>query len=28
MGKIKDGDSLVLASFGSGFTSAIAIIKW
>jgi len=27
-GKIKDGDLLVLASFGSGFTWASAIMKW
>jgi len=27
-GKIKDGDLLVLAAFGSGFTWASAIIKW
>jgi len=28
LGKIKDGDTLVLAAFGSGFTWASAIIKW
>jgi 3-oxoacyl-[acyl-carrier-protein] synthase III len=28
MGKIKDGDTVVLAAFGSGFTWASAIIKW
>jgi 3-oxoacyl-[acyl-carrier-protein] synthase-3 len=27
-GKIKEGDTLVLAAFGSGFTWASAIIKW
>lgn len=27
-GKIKDGDTVVLAAFGSGFTWASAIIKW
>jgi 3-oxoacyl-[acyl-carrier-protein] synthase-3 len=27
-GKIKSGDTLVLAAFGSGFTWASAIIKW
>lgn len=27
-GKIKEGDNLVLAAFGSGFTWASAIIKW
>lgn len=27
-GKIKDGDTIVLAAFGSGFTWASAIIKW
>jgi 3-oxoacyl-[acyl-carrier-protein] synthase-3 len=27
-GKIKEGDSVVLAAFGSGFTWASAIIKW
>ena len=27
-GKIKEGDTLVLAAFGSGFTLASAIIKW
>ncbi|MEO0038315.1 MAG: hypothetical protein RIQ59_1526 [Bacteroidota bacterium] len=27
-GKIKDGDIIVLAAFGSGFTWASAIIKW
>lgn len=27
-GKIKDGDCVVLAAFGSGFTWASAIIKW
>ncbi len=27
-GKIKDGDLLVLAAFGSGFTWASAIMKW
>jgi hypothetical protein len=28
LGKIKDGDTVVLAAFGSGFTWASAIIKW
>jgi len=28
MGKLKDGDLLVLAAFGSGFTWASAAIKW
>lgn len=28
LGKIKDGDTIVLAAFGSGFTWASAIIKW
>jgi len=28
MGKIKDGDIVVLAAFGSGFTWASAILKW
>lgn len=28
LGKIKSGDTLVLAAFGSGFTWASAIIKW
>jgi 3-oxoacyl-[acyl-carrier-protein] synthase-3 len=28
LGKIKEGDTLVLAAFGSGFTWASAIIKW
>ena len=28
LGKIKKGDTLVLAAFGSGFTWASAIIKW
>lgn len=28
MGKIKEGDTIVLAAFGSGFTWASAIIKW
>jgi 3-oxoacyl-[acyl-carrier-protein] synthase-3 len=28
MGKVKDGDIVVLAAFGSGFTWASAIIKW
>lgn len=28
LGKIKEGDVLVLAAFGSGFTWASAIIKW
>lgn len=28
MGKIKEGDTVVLAAFGSGFTWASAIIKW
>ena len=27
-GKIKEGDTIVLAAFGSGFTWASAIIKW
>ena len=27
-GKIKDGDLVVLAAFGSGFTWASAIIRW
>jgi len=27
-GKIKEGDNVVLAAFGSGFTWASAIIKW
>jgi 3-oxoacyl-[acyl-carrier-protein] synthase III len=27
-GKIKEGDTLVLAAFGSGFTWGSAIIKW
>ena len=27
-GKIKEGDNIVLAAFGSGFTWASAIIKW
>lgn len=27
-GKVKEGDTLVLAAFGSGFTWASAIIKW
>ena len=27
-GKINDGDTVVLAAFGSGFTWASAIIKW
>ncbi|MGB3773902.1 MAG: 3-oxoacyl-[acyl-carrier-protein] synthase III C-terminal domain-containing protein, partial [Leeuwenhoekiella sp.] len=27
-GKIKDGDHVVLAAFGSGFTWASAVIKW
>ena len=27
-GKIKDGDLLVLAAFGAGFTWASAIMKW
>jgi 3-oxoacyl-[acyl-carrier-protein] synthase-3 len=27
-GKIKEGDTVVLAAFGSGFTWASAIIKW
>ncbi|MNL49971.1 3-oxoacyl-[acyl-carrier-protein] synthase 3 [compost metagenome] len=27
-GKIKSGDTVVLAAFGSGFTWASAIIKW
>ena len=27
-GKIKEGDLVVLASFGSGFTWASAIIRW
>ena len=27
-GKIKEGDTIVLAAFGSGFTWACAIIKW
>ena len=27
-GKLKEGDHLVLAAFGSGFTWASAIIKW
>ncbi|HTO38059.1 MAG TPA: beta-ketoacyl-ACP synthase III [Brumimicrobium sp.] len=27
-GKIKDGDTVVLAAFGSGFTWASAVIKW
>jgi 3-oxoacyl-[acyl-carrier-protein] synthase III len=28
LGKIKEGDTVVLAAFGSGFTWASAIIKW
>jgi 3-oxoacyl-[acyl-carrier-protein] synthase-3 len=28
LGKIKEGDTIVLAAFGSGFTWASAIIKW
>ncbi|MFY7739452.1 MAG: 3-oxoacyl-ACP synthase III family protein [Flavobacterium sp.] len=28
LGKIKDGDTVVLAAFGSGFTWASTIIKW
>lgn len=28
LGKIKDGDVVVLAAFGSGFTWASAVIKW
>ena len=27
-GKIKEGDLVVLAAFGSGFTWASAIIRW
>ncbi len=27
-GRVKDGDTLVLAAFGAGFTWASAIIKW
>jgi len=27
-GKIKEGDTIVLAAFGSGFTWASSIIKW
>ena len=27
-GKIKEGDVVVLAAFGSGFTWASAIIRW
>jgi 3-oxoacyl-[acyl-carrier-protein] synthase-3 len=27
-GKVKDGDTVVLAAFGSGFTWASAVIKW
>ena len=27
-GKIKEGDTVVLAAFGSGFTWGSAIIKW
>jgi len=27
-GRLKEGDYLVLAAFGSGFTWASAIIKW
>ena len=27
-GKIKDGDLVVLAAFGSGFTWASTIIRW
>ena len=27
-GKIKDGDLVVLAAFGSGFTWASAVIEW
>jgi len=27
-GKIKEGDTVVLAAFGSGFTWASAVIKW
>ena len=28
MGKINEGDTVVLAAFGSGFTWGSAIIKW
>jgi 3-oxoacyl-[acyl-carrier-protein] synthase III len=28
LGKIKEGDTIVLAAFGSGFTWASAVIKW
>jgi 3-oxoacyl-[acyl-carrier-protein] synthase-3 len=28
MGKIRDGDHIVLASFGSGFTWASAAMRW
>jgi 3-oxoacyl-[acyl-carrier-protein] synthase-3 len=28
LGKIKEGDTVVLAAFGSGFTWGSAIIKW
>ena len=28
LGKIQDGDIVVLAAFGSGFTWASAILKW
>lgn len=27
-GKVKDGDNIILAAFGSGFTWASAVIKW
>ena len=28
LGKVKDGDTVVLAAFGSGFTWGSVIIKW